>query len=109
MGKYDPLSRYLSQQDVRFLTLTFDEIETILGASLPLSAKTGRQWWWSDTDPRSTNVQSRAWTKGGYITHEIDFFHRRVTFEKGRPIRKWQRGHRRSIVSETRCPEREVA
>ena len=41
---YQPLADYLARQSAATVTLTFAEIETILGQRLPPSART-RAWW----------------------------------------------------------------
>ena len=45
MSKYDPLNRVLSQQSTDRITLTFSEIEAILGFTLPASAHRHTAWW----------------------------------------------------------------
>lgn len=45
MSKYDPLNRFLSQQSTDRITLTFSEIEAILGFTLPASAHRHTAWW----------------------------------------------------------------
>ena len=39
MGKYTPLTNYLEKQTENCVTLTFNEIEKIIGAKLPPCAK----------------------------------------------------------------------
>ena len=56
-GKYAPLHRHLSSLDAREWATTFREIERILGAKLPPSARTYREWWANDR----THSQARAW------------------------------------------------
>jgi hypothetical protein len=64
-SKYGPLCTYLSVQVLSELTLTFDEIEQIIGAPLPKSADTP-QWWANVTDPQTSHVQRHAWREAGY-------------------------------------------
>lgn len=42
--KYDPLSDYLAQASGERVTLTLDEIEAIIGASLPPTASSSQFW-----------------------------------------------------------------
>ncbi|MGO9060394.1 MAG: Swt1 family HEPN domain-containing protein [Candidatus Binataceae bacterium] len=64
-GKYRPLYDYLSRQ-TDDITLTFDEIEEILGEQLPPSAA-NYQAWWANEDPYGTMmVQKRAWLLAGF-------------------------------------------
>lgn len=88
MAKYDPLSSYLKQQASPALTLSFAEIETILGTKLPRSARATKRWWWSDPMPRSSNVQCRAWVDSGYVAEAVDVGAERVTFRRGRSVTK---------------------
>jgi hypothetical protein len=45
MQKYRPLGDYLVKQNEVSVSLTFQEIEQILGFTLPLSAYNHRAWW----------------------------------------------------------------
>ena len=47
MSKYDPLRIFLENaaKGVSEMTLTFQQIETILGFTLPPSARRHRAWW----------------------------------------------------------------
>ena len=65
MAKYDPLSRYLRRQAGREVVLTFAEIENLLAALLPKSARR-REWWANETSESTTQVQRRAWMSAGY-------------------------------------------
>jgi hypothetical protein len=65
MAKYDPLRRYLSRQKTASVTLSFMEIERMIGALLPKSA--AQTAWWADAgddDPKA--VQKAAWRDIGY-------------------------------------------
>jgi hypothetical protein len=74
--KYDPLERYLAGAPGATLTLSFAELETIVGAPLPAGARS--LWsWWANT-PRSS--QGRAWLGAGWRRREVNFGLRTVTF-----------------------------
>jgi hypothetical protein len=88
MAKYDPLLCYLKQHTSPSGTLSFAEIEAILGAKLPQSARTTKQWWWSDPMPRSSNVQCRAWIGSGYVAELANVGAEQVIFRRGRPVAK---------------------
>ena len=45
MGKYEPLAQFLRKQQTHEVRLTFSEIERIVGARLPPSARKQRAWW----------------------------------------------------------------
>ena len=64
MAKYDPLERYLSAQPDVGCTLTFSQIEEIIGAPLPPSARRHKSWWGND----STHVQAQTWMGVGWMT-----------------------------------------
>ena len=66
MGKYGSLYDYLLMQKEE-VTLTFEEIEKMLGEFLPESADKYGAWWsnaGNDTD--NSHVQSESWVKTGY-------------------------------------------
>jgi DNA-binding XRE family transcriptional regulator len=66
--KYYPLHEYLRPlpQDEP-ITLTFDEIEVIINASLPPSAWVSRAWWSNSTTP-----QGRAWLDADWLVDAVD-------------------------------------
>ncbi len=59
-SKYDPLRDYLNEQTVPTVTLTFRQIEKILGCSLPNAARRHAAWWANGGHPYSS-----AWTSSG--------------------------------------------
>lgn len=78
-GKYYPLQEYLRQLSGDEATLSFAEIEGILGVSLPASARTQRGWW----SNRSVGaVQANAWMQAGLHVEELDLTTERVTFRR---------------------------
>lgn len=84
MGKYDPLAQYLRNHPENTLTLSFLELEQILGFSLPSSAYTYRQWW-----QNGGHSQSDAWMHSGFLVDTVSFSRKTVTFcRKGAPIPK---------------------
>jgi len=48
MSKYDPLTKRLAGQTGAEWRASFTELEKLLGAPLPKSARTGKTWWKSD-------------------------------------------------------------
>ena len=66
MGKYDPLGQYLSGQPTDSCTLTFSEVETIIGGRLPASAREHQGWWGND----KTHVQARSWMHVDWKVHQ---------------------------------------
>jgi DNA-binding XRE family transcriptional regulator len=67
-AKYYPLYTYLrplgQHQPIR---LTFDEIETMVGVSLPTSARASRAWWANSATP-----QGQAWLEAGWLVDAVD-------------------------------------
>jgi|GEM_PF-631881 len=63
-SRYDPLRDWLIKQTDRELALSFQEIEEVLGVSLPASAE--RPQWWANTTKAHTNVQREAWRAAAY-------------------------------------------
>ena len=55
-GKYQPLADWLAAQPGPRVALTFAQIEQLLGAPLPPTARAGTGWWWA-TEPRRSHVQ----------------------------------------------------
>jgi hypothetical protein len=63
-SRYDPLGKYLEQQDGDEFVVPFSEIENALGFKLPESAM--RPQWWANTRRKHANVQREAWRRAGY-------------------------------------------
>ncbi len=71
--KYDPLRTYLgaTPSSVREVTLSFAQIETILGDSLPQSACDHRAWWANELGD-SRHTQAEAWLRAGFTVDSVD-------------------------------------
>lgn len=80
-AKYVPLARYLlnAGPSKRNVTMGFSEIEKLIGATLPNSARRHRAWWGNDT---SSHVQASAWLSAGWRVVVLDFPKESVTFER---------------------------
>ena len=82
MSKYDPLQTYLAQCEGSQRTLSFAEIERIIGAALPRSAREYREWWANQSDTRN-RPQAKAWQSAGWevrsvqLGQRIEFVRRR--------------------------------
>lgn len=77
MGKYDPLRQYLAVQAGAELGMSFSDIEELVGP-LPATARQGRTWWTTDSQP-----QARAWHAAGWRVLFVDQTAERVTFAGG--------------------------
>lgn len=78
LRKYDPLKRYLLDHRGDFCTLTFSDIEKIIGASLPSSARKRAQWWGND----KTHVQALSWIMAGWNVERPNFAEQHVFFTR---------------------------
>lgn len=57
MSKYDPLTKRLAAAKGGEWQASFAELEKLLGAPLPKTAKSGKAWWKSD----AATPQAKAW------------------------------------------------
>ncbi len=79
-AKYVPLARYLLNlaSTKQSVTLSFSQIEEILGADLPPSARRYRPWWGNDY---SGHVQASAWLSVGWKVAKVSVPGESVTFD----------------------------
>jgi hypothetical protein len=68
--KYAPLEEYLRSSSQPEVSLTFKEIESILGQPLPRSARDVRQWWGNQKDTR-VRSQASAWMNSDYRVDSV--------------------------------------
>ena len=78
-SKYQQLFEYLRRSNQRQLTLTFAEIEVLMGETLPDSARVKRAWW---SNRSKGALQASAWMEAGYLVEKLDLDGERVTFRK---------------------------
>lgn len=71
--KYEPLELHLRAipAKTREVTLSFSELERILGSSLPQSALTHRPWWANQKDSK-TRPQAHAWLSAGFEVDSVN-------------------------------------
>lgn len=102
-SKYYPLYERLSHHEGDTLSLTIDEIEKLLPAKLPPSARINRSWW---SNRNKGALQATAWIEAGYLTEIIDLETQTITFKKPQEIYvvqqidgeiKWDRSAIRSL------------
>lgn len=65
MGKYDPLFHHLSARTENELLMAFADIEAIIGAPLPESARQ-HQAFWARAKPTDSHVWAHAWQAAGF-------------------------------------------
>jgi hypothetical protein len=66
VNDYDPLRDYLKTQTRPELVLSFEEIEEIIGGSLPRAAQRA-SWWDSLRSPQERMPQREACLAAGYV------------------------------------------
>lgn len=98
--KYEPLGDYLaglpaSQSEV---SLRFTEIEKILGAKLPPSASTYRQWW----ENQEGGSRAPHWRAAGFAVDSVDLRRKMVRFRRNAalPLRTEESAEDRQIPLE---------
>ena len=75
-SSYAAIGTHLSGSSDRETTLSFDEIEGIIGRELPASAHRHRAWW-ANTD---THSQALTWLSAGWKVDTADLDAKTVTF-----------------------------
>ena len=78
MRKYDPLMNVLNKCEKEEITLSYEEIEKIIGDKLPATAHKKKEWW-SNND--ITHTQSSAWSDVGFEVISV-ILGQAVTFRK---------------------------
>jgi hypothetical protein len=83
MGKYDPLRHFLENAtpDVSEITLSFRQIEQILGDTLPYSARHSRTWWGNELRS-GTHIQAPSWLDAGWQVDTVDRAREWVRFRR---------------------------
>ena len=83
-SKYDPLREHLRSRSEASLTLSFKDIESLIGGSLPKSARTYPAWWANQLSGQAA-VQAHSWIDAGFLVDGFDFESGWVRFRRGRP------------------------
>ena len=81
-SKYDPLREFLKASGAARVTLSFSQIEAIIGASLPMSARTYQAWWANQSG--SGHGQCHAWLDAGFRVDGFDCASGWVRFTRAR-------------------------
>jgi len=83
--KYLPLDEWFRKQPTTAepIELTFDQVEAILGSTLPKSA-TKLKTWWTNVQPKIQSHRT-AWLNNGWQVSEFDLEARRVKFVRAGP------------------------
>ena len=83
MSKYDTLYDFLKHipQDIEERTMTFDEIENILGFKLPKSAYVYREWWANPTSPQQ-HPYAQSWLAAGWKVDTVNQQDKWIRFQR---------------------------
>jgi hypothetical protein len=79
LGKYEPLTTFLSKQSVDEIRMSFDQIERVIGRKLPPSAQRHRAWW---SNNPSNSVMTKAWLDAGFRSEQVDMESRKLVFRR---------------------------
>jgi hypothetical protein len=78
MGVYSPLGAYLTEQNIDHVSMTFAEIEEVLGRPLPPSKRYPA--WWSNNP--SNNPMTREWLSAGFQTESVNVSGGKLVFRR---------------------------
>jgi hypothetical protein len=78
MGKYAPLRDFLIGQDQPVVSMSFEQIEKLIGKPLP-SSKASRAFWSNNPD---NNVMTREWLAAGFVAESVDIHGGKLLFRK---------------------------
>lgn len=83
MSKYEPLHKFLKSipPTINIQSLTFKEIERILGFNLPSSAYEHRAWW-SNPTSAADHPYAQSWLEAGWMVDSVDQLDKRVHFRR---------------------------
>ncbi len=86
-SRCDALAAHLEQQPGTRYTMSFADVERVIGHPLPPSSKPGhrvfRQWWQNSLSPTSRHVQARrGWIAAGWEVDSLDPVLGTVTFRR---------------------------
>jgi hypothetical protein len=81
-SKYALLREWLlaKQATTDQVELSFAQIETIIGADLPMSARKYPAWWANETNP--THFHALAWLEIGWRVEHLALTEERVAFQR---------------------------
>jgi len=82
MSKYKPLGMYLENCRENIVSLTFAEIESILGFSLPVYMLRHAACWYGTAEASPTHVAKGVWCSHGYQVDTLDLIAKTVAFKK---------------------------
>lgn len=82
-SKYGALADYLRRQSGPRHTMSFAQIEALIGTPLPISSRIHGAWWGNDRSPDSQHTQAkRGWLAADWEVESFDPIRQSVTFRK---------------------------
>jgi hypothetical protein len=90
--KYHSLFEHLLFSGQGHLSMAFAEIEAVIGAPLPPSARRREEWW---SNSPSGHSQARAWLRASYRTSRVDLAGETVDFT----LEGWPGDYRRASTA----------
>jgi hypothetical protein len=78
-GKYAPLYRHLAKWRGKEWRVTFEEVEKLLGFTLPNSARVHRPWW-ANQGEKGGHSHALAWEMAGWKTTQVEMAKEQVVF-----------------------------
>ncbi len=81
MSKYTPLVEHLQTVAADEVRFSFSEIEQIIGADLPESARSHHAWW-SNSRTRDTHTWAHEWLKAGWEKSRVNLREQWATFRR---------------------------
>src|ERR1700722_18898390 len=79
MAMYDPLGKYLKRNAASRISMTFRDVEAVIGKKLPASAFRHRPWWANEERGHS---HAKAWLQAGYETAQVDMAAEELVFRR---------------------------
>jgi len=80
-SKYDRLADHLAALGAATITLTFAEVEAVVGP-LPTQARNQPGWWGATPAGRYAYAHALRWRQAGYVADRPDFAAEAVTFRR---------------------------
>lgn len=98
--KYHPLFEHLLFSGQGHLSMSFGEIEAVIGARLPPSARKREEWW---SNSPSGHSQARAWMRASYRTSNVDLAGEKVDFS----LEGWPEGYGKVSIRSLVAPRQQ--
>jgi len=80
MSKYAPLRDWLFNAANHRVTMTFQQIDDLVGG-LPMSARKYQEWWSNENVDTTTHSHCKSWQSAGYKA-KVDISLEKVSFRR---------------------------